>query len=153
VLGDGPEAPTLRALLAAAPAVVSTRVELAGRVRAAALPALLAAADVVVLPSRGGESFGLVLLEAMAAGAVIVASDIPGYRAVARHDVEAILVRPDDVEGLAAAVGRTLDDEALQTRLRSAGRRRAAEHDWSVVAGRMREIYTEAIATGGLAGR
>ena len=153
VLGDGPEAPTLRALLAAAPAVVSARVELAGRVRASALPALLAAADVVVLPSRGGESFGLVLLEAMAAGAVIVASDIPGYRAVARHDVEAILVRPDDVEGLAAAVGRTLDDEALQTRLRSAGRRRAAEHDWSVVAGRMREIYTEAIATGGLAGR
>lgn len=145
VLGDGPEAPRVRAALAAAPTASRARVAMKGRVLPADLPALLAAADVVLLPSRGGESFGLVLLEAMAAGAVLVASDIPGYRAVARHEVEAILVRPGDVEGLAGAVGRVLDDQGLQRRLRSAGRRRAAQHDWSVIAERMREVYVAAI--------
>ncbi len=148
VLGDGPQAPMLRALVAAAPPSVRDRIELSGRVHTAALPALLAAADVVLLPSRGGESFGLVLLEAMAAGTTIVASDIPGYRAVARHEVEAILVRPDDADGLVDALGRVLDDAALSRRLRGAGRIRAQEHDWSIVAERMREVYDAAIASG-----
>ena len=138
----------LRALVAAAPPSVRDRIELSGRVHTAALPALLAAADVVLLPSRGGESFGLVLLEAMAAGTTIVASDIPGYRAVARNEVEAILVRPDDTDGLVDALGRVLDDAALSRRLRGAGRIRAQEHDWSIVAERMREVYDAAIASG-----
>jgi len=146
VLGDGPLAPALRRSVAAAPAQVAARVELAGRASPADLPGLLAGADVAVLPARGGESFGIVLLEAMAADLPIVATDIPGYRAVARPDREALLVPPDDPGALAAAIARILDDPALAGRLREAGRARAAEHDWSAVATRMRGVYEEAIA-------
>jgi len=145
VVGDGPEAPTVRALLAAASPAARDRVELIGRVQTDALPASLAAADVALLPSRGGESFGLVLLEAMAAGCAIVASDIPGYRAVARHDVEALLVPPGDVEGLCRAVGRVLDDPILRARLRSAGAERARAHDWSIIAALMQQTYAAAM--------
>jgi phosphatidylinositol alpha-mannosyltransferase len=146
VLGDGPLAPTLRRLVADAPPTVVSRVELAGRVENSALPGLLADADAAVLPARGGESFGIVLLEAMAAGLPLVATDIPGYRAVARHDQEAILVPPDDAGALAEAVARILDEPELAARLRVAGLARAAEHDWSAIAGRMRSIYAAALA-------
>ena len=146
VLGDGPLAPTLRRLVADAPASVARRVDLAGRAAPAALPRLLADADVAVLPARGGESFGIVLLEAMAAGLPLVATDIPGYRAVARHEQEALLVAPDDPVALASAVARLLDDAPLAARLRSAGSARALEHDWSSIAGRMRGVYVDALA-------
>ena len=141
VLGDGPLAGELRRLVAGAPADVADRVELAGRAEPSALPGLLADADVALLPARGGESFGIVLLEAMAAGLPIVATDIPGYRAVARHEREALLVPPGDPAELARAAARLLDDGALADRLVRAGTRRAAEHDWAVVASRMQEIY------------
>jgi len=145
VLGDGPEASALQTLVASAPQHVRERIELAGRVSTDALPEMLAAADLAILPSRGGESFGLVLLEAMASGTVLVATDIPGYRAVARHDREAILVPPEDVASLAVAIGRLLDDEPAMERLREAGLVRAATFDWSVVAARMRAVYLQAV--------
>ena len=144
VLGDGPLRATLERLAADAHADVAARVELAGRVDPSELPGLLADADVAVLPARGGESFGIVLLEAMAAGVPIVATDIPGYRAVAREGREALLVPPDDARALADALARLLDDDALAERLRAAGRTRALEHDWSAVAARMREVYVAA---------
>ena len=141
VLGDGPLAGELQRLVAEAPAHVAHRVELAGRADPADLPALLADADVALLPARGGESFGIVLLEAMAAGLPIVATDIPGYRAVARDEREALLVPPGDPAALARATARLLDDRDLAGRLAGAGSRRAAEHDWSVVSDRMRRVY------------
>jgi phosphatidylinositol alpha-mannosyltransferase len=152
VLGDGPLASELARLRAGAPAHVASRLELVGRADPEALPALLAAADVAVLPSRGGESFGIVLLEAMAAGVPLVATDIPGYRAVARHDREALLVPPDDVAGLVGAVARILDDPRLADRLRTAGRTRADAHDWSAVADRMRAVYARAVGRPGPGG-
>jgi len=145
VLGDGPLRATIERLAADAPSDVAARLELAGRADPAHLPRLLADADVAVLPSRGGESFGIVLLEAMAAGVPIVASDIPGYRAVARDGREALLVAPDDPCALADAIARVLDDATLADRLRSAGRARAAEHDWEAVAARTREVYVRAL--------
>jgi len=145
VLGDGPQASAIRALVTSAPQHVRERIELTGRVSPDALPELLAAADLAILPSRGGESFGLVLLEAMASGTVLVATDIPGYRAVARQGREAILVPPDDVASLAAAVGRLLDDAPARERLRDAGLARAAAFDWSVVAARMQDVYRRAV--------
>lgn len=148
ILGEGPDRPLLERLLRDAPATVAARIELAGRASPKELPDLLADADVAVLPARGGESFGIVLLEAMAAGLPIAATDIPGYRAVARHDREALLVAPDDPEALAAAVGRLLDEPDLVTRLRAAGAVRAHAHDWSVVARRMRAIYGRAAGAG-----
>jgi len=141
IVGDGPQLGVLRELLATAPPTVRGRVELAGRVSHEDLPSSLHDADVVLLPARGGESFGMVLLEAMAAGAPLVATDIPGYRAVARHDVEALLVAPDDPVALAAATARLLDDRTLRERLRAAGSGRAAAHDWSVVAAATRGVY------------
>lgn len=144
IVGDGPLADALAHRRDAAAASVGSRVELAGRAASSALPALLADADVAVLPARGGESFGIVLLEAMAAGVPIVATDIPGYRAVARHDREALLVPPDDPAALAGALARLLDDAALAERLRAAGRARAEEHAWAHVARRMREVYADA---------
>lgn len=148
ILGEGPDRPLLERLQRDAPAAVAARIELAGRASPEELPDLLADADVAVLPARGGESFGIVLLEAMAAGLPIAATDIPGYRAVARHDREALLVAPDDPGALAAAVGRLLDEPDLVTRLRAAGAVRAHAHDWSVVAGRMRAIYGRATGAG-----
>lgn len=155
VLGDGPMAPVLERLRATAPSDVATRLELFGRADPQELPGLLAAADVAVLPSRGGESFGIVLLEAMAAGVAIVATDIPGYQDVARHDNEALLVPPDDEGALAAGIARLIDHPALAARLRSAGRARADEHDWQVVAARMRDVYRRALerTAGGPPGR
>ena len=147
VVGDGPLADTLARRRDAAPSAVGARLELAGRAAGDRLPALLADADVAVLPARGGESFGIVLLEAMAAGVPVVATDIPGYRAVARQDREALLVPPDDPSALATAVARVLDDRPLADRLRTAGRTRAEEHAWATVAARMRTVYAAA-ATG-----
>jgi len=144
VIGAGPLRGTLERLRAAAPEGVAQRLQLMGRVGPEDLPRLLADAAVAVLPSRGGESFGIVLLEAMAAGVPIVATDIPGYRAVARDGREALLVPPDDPTALARAVGRLLDDDGLAAALRAAGSLRAQEHDWNAVAVRMRDVYAVA---------
>ena len=144
VLGDGPLAPMIARLVADAAPDVAARIELSGRADPADLPRLLARADVAILPARGGESFGIVLLEAMAAGCAVVATDIPGYRAVARHDREALLVPPGDIGALAAAAARLLEERSLADRLRTAGAARAAEHDWPIVARRMREEYERA---------
>lgn len=146
VLGDGPLRPVLERLRAAAPSDVAARLDLDGRVEPAALPRALADAEVAVLPARGGESFGIVLLEAMASGLAIVASDIPGYRDVARDGREAVLAPPGDDAALAAAVARVLDDADLAGRLRAAGAARAAAHDWAVVADRTRAVYEAARA-------
>jgi phosphatidylinositol alpha-mannosyltransferase len=87
----------------------------------------LRGADVFCAPSLHGESFGVVLLEAMAAQTAIVASDLPGYRRVARPGADAVLVPPGDAIGLAAALSRVLSDGSYQSRLVASGEQRAAE--------------------------
>ena len=144
VVGAGPLEADLRRRSAALPPTVAARVELRGRVPQDRLPAELAAADVAIVPSRGGESFGIVLLELMAAGTPVVASDLAAYRAVARPDREALLVGVGDDAALAAAVARVLDDAALARRLAAAGRARAADFDWDRVAGATREVLAAA---------
>ncbi len=102
-------------------------------------------ATVFCAPSLRGESFGVVLLEAMAAGTPIVASAIDGYRNVARADVDALLVPPGDVPGLRDALRRVLDDRALGARLVASGRLRAAEFSMSSLAERYLELYERAL--------
>ena len=144
IVGAGPLEAALRRDLATLPPAVAGRVELVGRVPQDRLPSVLAAADVAVVPSRGGESFGIVLLELLAAGTPVVAADLPAYRAVARPDREAVLVPVGDAEGLAAGVAAVLDDTARADRLVAAGRARAATFDWDRVATDVRAVLAAA---------
>ena len=116
-------------------------VEFLGRVTDAEKAQLFRTADVYVSPATGRESFGIVLLEAMAAGAPIVCSDIHGYKGVVRREREALLVEPGDKRALAEATGRLLADPDLRARLSLAGRRRAEEFGWARVTAKVDEYY------------
>src|SRR5688500_20330750 len=94
------------------------------------LASYLKAADVYVGPATGGESFGIVLAEAMAAGLPIVASDIDGYRDVARDGLEALLVPPGDVTALVTAVREILGDRRVAASVGGGGGRRARGVGW-----------------------
>lgn len=146
VVGDGPEGTRCRALL---PPGLRDDVVFLGRVSGDELAACYAAADVYVSPALGGESFGIVLLEAMAAGTPVVASDIPGYRTVVRDGEQGRLVAPGDPSALADAIDGLLDNPSLRRSLAAEGRRVAADHDWAVVAGRLRAVYDEVSGGGG----
>ncbi len=137
VAGSGPETEQLTAQTAE-----DSRIQWLGRVSDDELAQRLAGADIFCAPSLHGESFGVVLLEAMAAGTAIVASDLPGYRAVARPEEHAVLVPPEDAVALGAALNRLLEDKALCDRLVTAGRDRAGEFAMSLLAGAYAEIYS-----------
>lgn len=103
------------------------RIEWIGQVTEEEKVARIRGADVFCAPSLRGESFGVVLAEAMAAGTPVVASDLPGYRNVVADGDEAVLVPPGDAAALAAALARTLTEPALAQALAAAGRRRAEQ--------------------------
>lgn len=92
-------------------------------------------------PSLRGESFGVVLIEAMAAGTCIVASSLDGYRNVATHDRDALLVEPGDPEALANALRLALTDRPLVDRLTAAGATRANDFSMDTLASRYAAIY------------
>ncbi|MBI4214342.1 MAG: glycosyltransferase family 4 protein [Chloroflexi bacterium] len=102
-------------------------------------------ADIYCAPSTGGESFGIVLLEAMAAGTPIVATDIPGYREVVTHGKEGLLVPPRDAGQLAESLIRALRDPGARARLGEKGRETARRYDWQQVGSEVLDYYTETI--------
>jgi phosphatidylinositol alpha-mannosyltransferase len=102
-------------------------------------------ADVFCAPSTGQESFGIVLLEAMASGRAIVASRIPGYAEVLHDGVEGLLVEPRSASALAAGLIRLLQDADARRRMGEHGRVEAARFDWSRVADGVLELYEETI--------
>jgi phosphatidyl-myo-inositol alpha-mannosyltransferase len=116
-------------------------VEFLGKVSDAEKAQLYRTADVFVSPATGGESFGIVLLEAMAGGAPIVASDIHGYKGVVRRGREALLVPPHEPKELAHALGRLLDDPALRAEMSAAGRERAEAFSWPRVTAKVEDYY------------
>ena len=118
-----------------------TGVEFLGRVTDEEKAQLFRTADVYVSPATGGESFGIVLLEAMAAGTPIVASDIHGYKGVVRRDREALLVPPRQPKLLAAAVARLLRDDGLRAEMSAAGVARAQEFSWERVTAKVDAYY------------
>src|SRR3954465_13324785 len=121
-------------------------VNVLGKVSDAEKAQALASADLLVAPSLGGESFGMVLTEAFAAGTPVVASDIPGYRDVVRDGVDGVLVPRGD----ATALAETLRDLAVAPRQRAAmavqARAHPPPHAWPAVPGEVLEAYTDAIA-------
>jgi len=132
VVGDGPELPRLRALVRALD--LGDAVTLIGSVGGLSeLRAEFARADVFCLPSRQ-EGFGIVFLEAMAAGLPIVAADCGAIPETAPAGEVSLLVGPDDVEGLAAALIRLLTDRSLHGRLAAGGLARWARFGWTAVA-------------------
>ena len=133
---DGPDTDRLRARHAGDPRLVWL-----GRLSDDEKRRRLAAADIFCAPSLRGESFGVVLLEAMAAGAAIVASDLSGYRLVARPDRDGLLVPPGEPEALAAALNRVLEDRATADALVASGRARAEEFSMDHLADRYLELY------------
>jgi phosphatidylinositol alpha-mannosyltransferase len=146
VVGDGPERSAIERL----PVDVRARVTMLGAVPNVDLPPFEKACDLYLGTSIGGESFGVVLVEAMAAGLPVVASDIPGYDEVVTDGVEGLLVPPRDLAAVARAAGTILDDPGLASRFSAAGRARAATFDWQVVGARLEELYRRAVATGPL---
>jgi len=146
VVGDGPERSAVNGL----PADVRARVTMLGAVPNVDLPPFEKACDVYLGTSVGGESFGIVLVEAMAAGLPVVASGIPGYDEVVTDGVDGLLVPPRDPEALARAAGTILDDRGLAERLSAAGLTRAATFDWRVVGATLEALYDRAVAIGPL---
>jgi len=136
VAGDGPDTERLRAEVAG-----DRRVKWLGRISEADKLARLRSASVSCAPSLHGESFGVVLIEAMAAGTPVVASALDGYRNVATDGVDALLVEPADPVALAAALDRVLTDQALASRLVAAGEARADEFSMGALAERYAAIY------------
>lgn len=141
VAGDGPDRDALDDL----PAHVRARVVMLGRVAHEALPEQFRAADVLISPAIGQESFGIVLVEAMAAGTPVIASAIPGYREVLTGALAAGLVPPGNPSALADAVAAVLTDTRRANVLASQGRLMSRDYDWSVVGMRLLSEYEGAI--------
>ncbi len=119
----------------------------AGFVEADDLPRYYASCDVFVAPSTGRESFGLILLEALASGKPVVASAIAGYSAVIRNGLDGVLVEPKNAQALALAIVRVLADRALRERLVASGTEHVKQFSWAVVAERLLAVYQRAIAS------
>ncbi len=116
-----------------------------GRVSPEDLARYYRTATLFCAPSTGGESFGIVLLEAMAAGLPVVASDIAGYRSVMSDNLDGRLVRPGDTEALVDAIVGLLRQPSERARLARQGRTTAARYDWHVVAPRVLDYYEETL--------
>lgn len=122
-----------------------SRIEWLGQITDTEKVARIREADVFCVPSLRGESFGVVLAEAMAARTPVVASDLPGYRNVVIRGDEALLVRPDDPVALATALQRVLAEPELARDLAIAGRRRAEELSMDRLAAMYVGFYEQAI--------
>ncbi len=143
VAGEGPETAELQRRSCA-----NRRIEWLGRISDREKAARLRGADVYAVPSEHGESFGVVLLEAMAAGTPIVASDLRSYRLVARAGIDALLVAPGDAVALAEGLARILANQMLAEKLSAAGRSRAAEFSMDRVAAHYCELYSQVLLAG-----
>jgi phosphatidylinositol alpha-mannosyltransferase len=118
-------------------------VEFLGRVSDHDKARYFASADIFCAPATGQESFGIVLLEAMAAGVPIVASDIHGYKQVVQRNVQGLLVEPKNQRALAAALYALARDPELRHEMGEAGRATAPDYSWPRVTERIIDFYHE----------
>jgi len=153
------ERPRLRLLIAGpgdtadvidrVPAPLRARVVLLGQVSEEDKARVYHSVDVFCAPNTGGESFGIVLAEAMAAGAPIAASDLDAFRQVLRGGRAGELFTIGDPDALAAAAGRLLDDPPLRARLSAAASEAVRAYDWPVVARDVVKVYQAVVPAAG----
>lgn len=125
---------------------LADRLVLLGQVDDETKARALRSVDVYCAPNTGGESFGIVLTEAMSAGAAVVASDLSAFRRVLDDGRAGVLTPVGDPDALAAALRELLTDPRRRAALAEQARRRVAAYDWSVVAGQVVRVYEQAIA-------
>jgi phosphatidylinositol alpha-mannosyltransferase len=140
IASDGPQTAELKTRFAS-----DSRIEWLGRISDSEKISRMSRASVFCAPSLHGESFGVVLLEAMAAGTPVVASNLDGYRNVATDDETALLVETGNVTGLASALARVLADPRLAARLTANGREHAQRFSMDALADRYIEMYERAL--------
>ena len=145
IVGDGPLRGRVEAMSHGA---LEGRVHFEGRVSNENLPRYYASADVFCSPARGGESFGIVLLEAMASGVPIVATDLPGYRTVLTPGAEGLLVPPRDPAALGIALGSLLARSSLRAELGARGIETSRRYAWPTIVERLEEIYGALVGPG-----
>ena len=140
IASDGPQTAELKIRFAS-----DQRIEWLGRISDSEKISRMGRASVFCAPSLHGESFGVVLLEAMAAGTPVVASNLDGYRNVATDDETALLVETGNVASLASALARVLVDSQLAARLTANGREHAQRFSMDTLADRYIEMYERAL--------
>jgi phosphatidylinositol alpha-mannosyltransferase len=131
------------------PADVADRVVRLGQLSEADKARMLASVDLFVAPNLGQESFGIVLLEAMAAGTAVLASDIDAFRRVLDGGAAGVLAPVGDAAALADAIGGLLDAPEERARYVAAGSAAVRRYDWPVVAEQILRVY-ETVAAGGI---
>lgn len=121
---------------------LGNRVLFTGRIPQAELPAYYAVCDMVVIPSRPPEAFGLSLAQGMAAGKPVIGSDIPGVRTLVRTGVDGFLIEPDDIPALAERIKTLAGDPQLRLEMGQSGRARIEEQfTWKKVGDRLLRLY------------
>lgn len=122
------------------------KVEFLGFVETEDKPSVLRSASVYVAPNTGGESFGIILAEAMASGMPIVASDLPAFVSVLDHGHAGALFPNGSARGLADTIVRVLSDDAFRRSLQAGAREHVQRYDWSRVAREIMDVYESVIS-------
>ncbi|MEO0236311.1 MAG: glycosyltransferase family 4 protein [candidate division WOR-3 bacterium] len=145
IAGDGPLRKKLENMI---DPTVKNRVYFLGFVSSYKLPLLYRACDIFVSPAITGESFGIVLLEAMASGKPVVAFDNEGYREVLDDGIQGFLTPSKNVPKLIEKIEELVSNPDLRAQMGQAGRKKALEYSWPVIAKRVLEYYEDVIKSG-----
>jgi Glycosyltransferase len=132
--------------MAKASTELAERVKFLGLLSEADKARFLKSVDIYVAPNTGGESFGMILTEAMAAGTAIVASDLPSFRSILNEGEAGMLFPPGNATELAKVLSQLLSDDERRRELSVRAKNAVARYDWSVVAREILEVYSVAIA-------
>ena len=124
---------------------IKNNVIFVGQVSAQDLSRYYASCDIYCSPATGAESFGIVLLEAMASAKPIVASDIPGYRTILEDNKEGLFFKPCDPNSLAEKIIILLNDKRKMDALGMQGRKKALRYDWQIVSKQILDFYSEVL--------
>ncbi|MEY3890014.1 MAG: hypothetical protein RLY62_196 [Actinomycetota bacterium] len=127
---------------------LQSRIEFLGRLSDQEKESFLKSVDVYVAPNTGGESFGIILTEALSAGTAVVASDIPAFKAVLENGEVGALFKNQDSADLAKVIVGLLRDDERRKKLANNGKLSAQKYDWQVIAEQIESVYEMAIAGG-----